>query len=143
MNIVQLGTNNGNDDVKEFCLLKNPEKIILIEPFKIHIDEIKKNYKDIIHKVYIENIAIVSKKNMDKISLYYTDLDGPLTGPECSYQVTSVFPEHLIKHGYNINDLKSFDVECLTLNDLFDKQLGIKEIKIGYYKYYEHIYPAL
>ena len=42
MNIVQLGTNNGNDDVKEFCLLKNPEKIILIEPFKIHIDEIKK-----------------------------------------------------------------------------------------------------
>ena len=119
MIVVQIGTNNGNDHVRDFCLRNKPSQIILVEPFSIHVDEINKNYKDI-DNFQIEILAITPDNEKEKI-LYYSIMDGLVRGPECSYQVTSIKPEHLLKHDYNLNTLREFKVQSMTLNELFLK----------------------
>jgi FkbM family methyltransferase len=119
MIVVQIGTNNGNDHVRDFCLKNNPSQIILVEPFSIHIDEINKNYKNI-KNVQIELLAITPDNDKEK-TLFYSVMDGPIRGPECSYQVTSIISDHLVKHGHNLNTLREFTVQSMTLNDLLLK----------------------
>lgn len=121
MKIVQIGTNNGADSVNAFCLQNNPEFVLLVEPFKFHNDNIRKNYDKIISSVHIENIAIHPINNLDSISLFYADRDGPEGNPNHSFEVTSMIPDHLIKHGYSKNELREFTVPALTLHSLFDK----------------------
>jgi FkbM family methyltransferase len=124
MIVVQIGTNNGNDHVRDFCLKNKPSQIILVEPFSIHIDEINKNYKDI-DNFHIETLAITPDDDKEK-TLYYSVMDGPVRGPECSYQVTSIKPEHLLKHDYTLNMLREFKVSSMTLNELLLKHNLIK-----------------
>lgn len=119
MIVVQIGTNNGNDHVREFCLKNKPSKIILVEPFSIHYDEIKKNYNEI-ENVIIEMIAI-SPNNEKLATLFYSVMDGPVRGPNCSYQVTSMVADHLLKHDYELSDLRPFTCEAMTINELFIK----------------------
>jgi FkbM family methyltransferase len=120
MKVVQIGTNNGSDDVNQFCKSVKPSLILLVEPFDIHIEEIKRNYNSL-NNVIIESIAIHYDKNIREAEFFYTELDGPVRGPTCSFQVSSLLPEHLIKHGYKPNSLKAIQVPCLTLNELFIK----------------------
>jgi FkbM family methyltransferase len=116
--IVQLGTNNGKDDVNMFVKSLKSPFVVLCEPFNIHNSSINDNYKGI--NAYIENIAIVPVKNQSAVNIYFADRDG--ASPEHpSYEVTSMLPSHLIKHGYSQDELKSFRVECKTLSELFDK----------------------
>ena len=121
MRVVQIGTNTGLDDTRNFCLSHKPDHILLVEPFDIHLDSIKRNYSDIIDNVIIENIAIHHLEDVSNVILYYTDLDGPIRGPKCNYEVTSMIPQHLIKHGYAPSCLKTFNIPCMTLNKLFEK----------------------
>jgi FkbM family methyltransferase len=119
--IVQIGTNNGNDDVRNFCISVKPDFILLVEPFKIHIDSIKKNYESLINNVVIEDIAIFPDETKETVKLFYTIEDGPKKAPDCSFQVTSVNSTHVIKHYPHLTDLDSFEAKCMTLNKLFDK----------------------
>ena len=121
MKIVQIGTNDGNDDVRNFCIKERPDFVLLVEPFNIHLDKIKQNYSEIIDSVHIENIAIHPTENLETVTLYYTDRDGPLGDPRRTYEVTSMISNHLIKHGYRTPELKTFNVPALTLNSLFEK----------------------
>lgn len=119
MIVVQIGTNNGNDHVRDFCLKHKPSKIILVEPFSIHKSEIIKNY-DGIDNVIIETLAITADDDKQK-TLFYSTMDGPIRGPMCSYHVTSIKPEHLLKHNYSRDTLRSFTVDSITMNELFIK----------------------
>jgi FkbM family methyltransferase len=119
MIVVQIGTNNGNDHVRDFCLKNKPSKIVLVEPFSIHVDQIKENYKNF-DNVQIEILAITPDDEKEK-TLYYSVMDGPVRGPECSYQVTSIKSEHLLKHHYKSETLREFKVKSMTLNELFLK----------------------
>ena len=117
MKVVQIGTNDGNDDIRNFCLNVRPEFILLVEPFSYHLNKIKENYSNIIKNVYIENIAIHPTDNLRSVKLFYSERDGI----DHTYQLTSMVPEHLIKHGHDITELKTFEVPSLTINALFDK----------------------
>lgn len=122
MIILQIGTNNGKDHVNRLCIETNPDRIILVEPFTIHNESIKENYNNLIDKVIIENIAIVEENSDTKIiEFYWSHSDGPVRGPECSYQVASIKKEHLLKHGYTSNEITSLSVPTMTINQLIDK----------------------
>ena len=70
MNLIQLGTNTGNDHVLEFVKLYNNQldNIILVEPISELNNSIKENYKD--YNIKINNSAIIpSNWNEGKINL--------------------------------------------------------------------------
>jgi FkbM family methyltransferase len=123
--IIQVGTNNGNDHVRDFCKIVQPDVILLVEPFPIHKKSIIKNYTGI-SNVILEEVAIVPYP-MEKTTIYFHDKDGPIGHPKHSYEVASVDPEHLVRHGYSKSELKSFTARCKTLSQLFDTY-SIKKI---------------
>ena len=53
----QIGTNNGNDLFRELVIKEKPDMVILVEPNKLLINEIKQNYNNI-ENVHIYNNAI-------------------------------------------------------------------------------------
>jgi FkbM family methyltransferase len=116
--VIQIGTNNGDDHVRNLCRQIKPSFVLLVEPFTIHNAAIKKSYAGIAN-VAFENTAITPTP-MESVTLYFADRDGPMTGPTRSYEVTSIVPDHLIKHGYTPSELRSFVVPCKTLTQLFD-----------------------
>lgn len=114
MVIVQIGTCRANDDVSK--LVKSGieiHKLILVEPMKIHNEKILECYKDT-KNVYLENV-VVSEKDESQISFYYNIYDGPL------YEVASTDINHILKHGYTIDNIVELKVDCVTLNKLFEK----------------------
>jgi FkbM family methyltransferase len=123
--IIQVGTNNGNDHVRDFCKIVRPDLILLVEPFSIHKKSIIKSYSGI-SNVILEEVAIMPTP-VETTTIYYHDKDGPLGDSRHSYEVTSVDPNHLEKHGYSKTELKSFNVNCRTLSQLFDVH-SIKKI---------------
>ena len=64
----QIGTNNGNDLFRDLIKKSNPDLVILVEPNKTLIHQIKTNYKDV-KNVIIYNNAIYYN-NDELIELY-------------------------------------------------------------------------
>ena len=88
MNIIQLGTNNGNDHVNRFCKenINNLNKIILVEPLPFLNEHIAKNYNDISYKsdIIIYNKIIVPERKEDTKLIYYNTCDAiPKYGGIC------------------------------------------------------------
>jgi len=133
MNILQVGTNSGNDHVLKFCkhLSKNNiNKLLLVEPFSIHNPQIELNYKGFDYNLF--NIAIVPNKNQEKITFYFheKDVDGRRDGTP-AYEVASINIDHIIKHYGNDRSLiRSFNVPCITLNEFIENNL--KNMKLDY-----------
>lgn len=119
MKVVQIGTNNGDDHVRDLCREISPDFILLVEPFPIHNPEIQRHYSAI-PNYRIDNIAITSDSDSSK-TLFFCDADGPIRGAGCNYHVTSIDPGHLVKHGYAAETLKTIQVPAMTLNDLLAK----------------------
>jgi FkbM family methyltransferase len=65
----QIGTNNGNDLFRELVIKEKPDMVILVEPNKLLIDEIKQNY----HNIY--NNAIYYNDD-EVIELYIAAKNG-------------------------------------------------------------------
>lgn len=113
MNIVQIGTNRGTDDLTKILINTQPDKFIIVEPMSIHNDEINKCYSWIKNK-FIENIAI-TPNDIDVVNFYYHVNDGP------GYEVSSTDENHILKHGYSKNGIVKIEAPCLTINKLFEK----------------------
>jgi len=135
MKIVQVGANKGYDDLSNH-LLSNYEKVdfaLFVEPNIFHIESLKNCYEKYENTI-IENIAIKSPNHSDdKLEIYYHTSDP-------DYQIASCKIEHIESHldwakKYNMNlynafkdgEIKSFVVDCITLEQLFDKY-SIREI---------------
>lgn len=119
MNIIQIGTCVGNDDLTNIVKDNKVNLLLLIEPMEIHNEAIRACYRDPentknIENIYLENVVIVPE-NRDNISFYYHEKDGP------RYEVASIYKEHILKHGYPMEGLVELKVRCTTLNDLFEK----------------------
>lgn len=72
-------------------------------------------------------LAIVPKRDVGKkLNLYYTPNDAP------HYQVASIDPKHVLKHykKQSINDLRTFEVETVSLEEFVEKSIGNRPIKI-------------
>ncbi len=116
MKIVQIGTNNGDDHVRDLCKEIHPDFILLVEPFSIHNPEIHRHYAEI-PNYRIENITITTDSDSRK-PLFFCEADGPIRGPGCNYHVSSIDPAHLVKHGYAADTLRTVEVPAMTLNEL-------------------------
>lgn len=120
MNIVQIGSNKGNDDltpiVKEYSeIITN---LILVEPLSVHFTSLKECYKDTKH--IIEQAAITDDESVKELTFFYHKEDGP------GYEVASLNKEHILKHViYNpkltIDGIVEELVPCYTINTLLDK----------------------
>jgi FkbM family methyltransferase len=116
MKIIQIGANNGKDEV--FDLINQNRFIIelavLIEPIPFIIDDLKNQYKDL-DNVSIENIAINDDPNSQHLTLYYIE--------NSNYEVSSFNKEHVIKHKPEdeMNEIKSLDIPCITFNNIMEK----------------------
>lgn len=114
MNIIQIGTNKGNDELTKTLNQSQPSILILIEPIAIHNDSILNCYKDI-KNIHIENVAITTNKNIKSIDFYLHPADAPC------YEIATDNPDHLIKHGMNPRDAIKINVKTTTINDIFKK----------------------
>jgi len=114
MNIVQIGACDGNDELTEYLKgieLSKIDKLILVEPMKVHHSKLRTLYKD--YPLYIEECVIGLSNSSTKF--YYHKKDGP------RFCVSSLSKEHIYKHGYTSEDLIEIDVPCMDINNLFDK----------------------
>jgi hypothetical protein len=113
LNIVQIGSHKGDDDLTK--IIKNIKSedisnIILVEPqqeFNINLNDVYIGYN-----IIIENIVITPNDNETEITFYSCsdDLDK---------EISSITKEHLHKHNkYKFNEKK---ISCLTLNNLLLK----------------------
>ena len=141
MNIIQLGTNNGDDHVNKFCKenINNLNKIILIEPLNFLNKHIIKNYNELSYKsnIFIHNKIIVPKIEKKFIPIYYSlhDADKEYDGYFSresendiirSYCLSSINKNHIINHYSDEhkntinNSINSIDVETNTINNIID-----------------------
>jgi FkbM family methyltransferase len=121
MNIIQIGANRANDDVTPVVNHHSSilNKFIAVEPLTVHHSAIKECYKHI-PQLIIEGVAITPTPAQESLSFYYHKEDGP------KYEVASTEKSHILKHViYNPklteDGLVELEVDCLTLNQLFDK----------------------
>lgn len=124
MNIVQIGTNKAYDNMSSIVYKYSVEdicKLIMVEPFSYHNLNIKKCYEKYTNKLYIENIIITPEiEHKAKENIWYHELDATHGN---AYELASLNKEHAshIRSNYNIKDMKSLEIECLTINELFNK----------------------
>jgi FkbM family methyltransferase len=113
MKIIQIGSNNGNDSVRQFITenQNNIDLVVLVEPIPFILDQLKENYKNF-NNIFIENIAI-SDDEFEKFTLYYEE--------GSNYELSSFRKQHLIDCNCSLEKIKSIDVDCLTINQLFEK----------------------
>lgn len=124
MNIIQIGANRGNDDVTELIGSQQPNKLILVEPMKLHNNALNIFY-GWVHNKFIENIVIDVESGKD-VEFFYHDNDAP------NYEISSLNKEHFFpKHPHVLSNdgLRSFFIKSLNINDLFKKyELNIIDI---------------
>jgi FkbM family methyltransferase len=116
MKIIQIGANNGKDEVFDLISQNrfNIELAVLIEPIPFIIDDLKNQYKDL-DNVSIESIAINDDPNSKHLTLYYIE--------NSNYEVSSFNKEHVIEHKPEdeTNEIKSLDIPCMTFNNIMEK----------------------
>ena len=121
MNIIQIGANRGNDDVSEIIGNQQPNKLILVEPMKLHNNALNTFY-GWVHNKFIENVVIDIESGKD-VEFFYHENDAP------NYEISSLSKDHFFKHPHVGNPstppfhegLKSFFIKSLNINDLFKK----------------------
>ena len=109
MNIVQVGTNDGKDDLYDIISEISPNDIntlLLVEPEEEYNSHISSNYEK--YNYVIENI-LIHYEDVDFESFYFCD----------NKRLSSILPEHLVKH-HKFNYEKTIK-KCITLNKLFQK----------------------
>jgi FkbM family methyltransferase len=116
MNIIQIGANRGNDDVSQIIGTRQPDKLILVEPMKLH-NEALNNFYNWVNNKFIENIVIDIEGGKD-VEFFYHENDAP------NYEISSLSKDHFFpKHPHVLSNdgLKSFFIKSVNINDLFEK----------------------
>ena len=127
MIVVQIGANQGNDELTELLKDKHIEKLILVEPLDIHNDNLKQCYSNI-KEVYIENIAIIDDPNQKEVSFYFHKEDRIEYGWG-NYEISTLDKNHILKHGKTEEGIVEIRVPSMTINKLLDKY-SLKDIDI-------------
>jgi FkbM family methyltransferase len=129
--VVQLGTNNAQDDLSNY-ILSNYAKLkvgIFVEANPIHKDSIVNRYSRY-KEAIVENVGIKSSSNDEtqNLTFYVSSKDGP------NYEIASTKLEHILKHISMVKHLEggeilNFEVPCVSLKELLDKH-NIKDLDL-------------
>lgn len=114
MDIIQIGSNKGSDDLTEI-IFKNKErlrKVILVEPMSNHHSQLKECYEEI--PIIIEEIAITDDLRLNKMPLFFSLRNAP------NFEVASFSKEHLKKCGFG-EEIVEKEVNCMTINQLMER----------------------
>ena len=114
ISFMQIGTSNADDHCYNFVKDKDIEFGVLVEPMIEMMDLAKKCYGSLLEEKNIntETIAIVPEdRKKDKVTIYYH-------WPNTAFN--SIFKEHTNSFDQP-DELKSFEVDAMTINQLFDK----------------------
>lgn len=114
INFIQIGTSNAHDHCYRFVKDKDVEFGVLVEPMEEMMTLAKECYGDLLEQKNIstETIAIVPEdRRKDKVTIYYH-------WPNTAFN--SIFREHT-KSFDQPDELKSFEVKAMTINQLFKK----------------------
>lgn len=119
ISVVQIGTNHAYDDLSNYLISNyednNINLILLVEPNRFHNPSIKKCYEKY-SNVIIENIAVKPSTNVNnKMTIFYRDFVGG------NFEVASCSLDHVSYHDYVNGNINSFEVSCLSLEELLDK----------------------
>lgn len=57
MNIVQIGANKGNDDLSQLIGNNQPQKLVLVEPMKLHNQDLLNHYSWV-NNIFLENVVV-------------------------------------------------------------------------------------
>lgn len=120
MNLIQIGTNNANDDFFSIVKSIGKEKIknlILVEPISYLNETIKNCYYGFDYK--IENVVITDDEKKHKETFFISSR---------YHWLSSISKKHIEKH-VGETTLQQEEIECLTLNNLFERY-NLKEIDI-------------
>lgn len=126
MTVIQIGANQGNDELTSLIKDKKINKLILIEPLDIHNSKLEECYNNISNK-FIENIAICDDPSIKEISFFFHKEDGVDYG--LSFEIATLDKNHILKHGRGEEGIVEIKVPSLTINELFEKH-NLKEIDI-------------
>jgi FkbM family methyltransferase len=118
MTVVQIGACVGGDHVQKMYESTTDGHFVIVEANPLHIDTLRSKYTD---RATVVNVAVGGQ--IGEVDFFYSLDDAP------GYEVASMSPEHIFKHGYSRESLRSFKVPCLTLNELF-KGLELGKIDI-------------
>jgi len=127
MNIVQIGSNIGNDDLTTIIVANYifkgivPEILILVEPMSLHNDTLLKNYSWI-KNLIIENLVVDVVSNVEKDFFYHLD-NIP------KYEVASLSKDHIMRYDGDLDRIVSLKIKTININDLFRKY-NLKDIDI-------------
>jgi len=130
MKLIQIGSHRGYDDFTEIVKKINPDDIdflLLIEPNSEFNENLKHCYID--YNPIIENVVIVT--NNEKKTKFYTcnkDKYPDKNGSNFS-ELSSLIKEHLLKHNIDINYIDENEIDCTTINKIFEKY-NIKNLDI-------------
>lgn len=118
---------NNRDGFAEF-IKKIPKsrikQIILVEPNMFNIKLLEESYKNYLDVVtIIEKLIVPTYYENKRMDLYYCEDDAP------HYQTASIDKEHILKH-YPNHTLKNIEVECTTLENIYDTYIKNKEIEL-------------
>jgi FkbM family methyltransferase len=128
--VVQIGANAGNDGLTKMLEHEHPDKLILVEPVKMHHAALQECYYDF-DKVVIEGCAIVpemQEKPTVEIWMHRAD-DGK--GHNAPFRSASLEKSHQSRHAWVTDKLGyiSDDVPWMTIHQLCDKH-SIKKIDL-------------
>ena len=114
-NIIQIGANKGNDDLSQLIGNVQPQKLILVEPMKLHNQDLLNHYSWV-NNIFLENV-VVEKETGKDVEFFYHVEDGP------KYEVASLIREHIYPRHPNLSDegITSFIIQTININDLFKK----------------------
>lgn len=116
MNVVQIGACVGNDHVARMYEQSTHAHFVIVEANPMHINTLRAKYPD---RATVLNVAIGGQSG--EVDFFHSIDDGPM------FEVASMSPDHIIKHGYKPESLRSVKVPSMTLNELFDS-LELKSV---------------
>jgi FkbM family methyltransferase len=110
LNIIQIGSHKGYDDLTEIVKKHKPEEIenlILVEPQQQFNESLNDCYLE--YKPKIENIVITPNENETTTNFYHSN----------NTEVSSIIPNHLVKH--HQFSYQETQYSCMTINNLIKK----------------------
>lgn len=114
--VIQIGTNDGCDHVREFVAknIADIQSVVLVEPFDKLNGRIRESYSAVPSAVIIN--AVVVADDSDNSTIYYK-MDG-------DFRKSSNRWQHLVDHGILPSDIMIKRINAININDLLQTYRG-------------------